>query len=76
MTERDTAHREIVPAYGSGAAEHRSAQTIDEWKKQSEEGKVCGILGCQGEPMVRCEHCGNWYCDDHKLVLKTPAHPQ
>lgn len=41
---------------------------IVEWKKRSECGEVCGILGCEGEPTVSCPNCGNWYCDEHSFV--------
>ena len=48
---------------------------IDEWKKRSECGNVCGIFGCDGIPIVFCPHCGNWYCSEHSFVLQLPGHP-
>lgn len=48
---------------------------IEEWKKRSEHGYVCGIFGCEGKPMVLCRHCGNWYCGEHSFVLQLPSHP-
>ena len=66
--ERDTAKPEIVPAYGSGAAEHRHAATIDDWRERSEKGEVCGILGCQNKPTIQCPRCLNWYCGEHKVI--------
>lgn len=50
--------------------------SLEEWKKKSEEGEVCGILGCPNKPAVECKHCRNWYCEEHKFVIRTPAHPQ
>lgn len=41
---------------------------IGEWKKMSECGEVCGILGCENMPIVSCHYCGNWYCDEHRFV--------
>lgn len=52
-----------------------SAESLSEWKRKSERGKVCGIFGCPNTPTVQCQHCGNWYCEEHRYVLKTPAHP-
>lgn len=49
--------------------------TLHEWKRKSEAGEFCGILGCFNKPETRCDHCGNWYCNEHKWVLETPAHP-
>lgn len=48
---------------------------VEEWKKKSENGEVCGILGCESKPTVSCPHCGNWYCEDHSFVLQLPSHP-
>jgi len=44
------------------------------WRSKSKAGELCGILGCFNEPKVGCSHCGNHYCDEHKWVIKTPAH--
>lgn len=49
---------------------------VEEWKKSSEQGEVCGILGCIANPTTRCKHCGNFYCDEHKIVIGTVAHSQ
>lgn len=73
--ERDTVESEIVPAYGSGASEHRHAEAIGEWKERSEKGEVCGIFGCQSKPALQCPHCRNWYCEDHKYVIGGVGHP-
>ena len=50
--------------------------TIDEWAAKSRSGEVCGIFGCRNNPIVRCSHCQNMYCEEHKFVLTTPGHPQ
>jgi hypothetical protein len=47
-----------------------------DWKRMSEQGEVCGILGCNEQPTIQCQHCRNWYCETHKWVLATPGHPQ
>ncbi len=54
--------------------EGKELVTIEEWKKRSEYGEVCGILGCDDKPVVSCPHCGNWYCEGHKFVLQLPSH--
>jgi hypothetical protein len=41
---------------------------IDEWKKKSELGDVCGILDCEDKPTVYCTHCGNWYCEIYSFI--------
>lgn len=41
---------------------------IGEWKKRSERGEVCGILGCEDRPTIHCPRCGNWYCKEHSYV--------
>lgn len=41
---------------------------IEEWKKRSENGDGCGMLGCEDKPEVYCNRCGNWYCKEHSLV--------
>jgi hypothetical protein len=41
---------------------------IEEWKKRSESGEVCGIFGCEDKPTVHCPRCGNWYCKEHSFV--------
>jgi len=53
---------------------------IDRWDLEvlaakSRKGEVCGILGCQNKPTVKCKHCFNMYCEEHRLVLNTSAHP-
>ena len=48
---------------------------IEEWKIRSERGDVCGIVGCEDEPIVYCPRCGNWYCGEHSHMhfhLKLP----
>ena len=65
--DNDTGLREIdiVPAYGSGAAEHRKNDAIRDWKTKSENGEVCGIFGCDNTPNLHCPKCKNHYCDEH-----------
>lgn len=48
--------------------------TAQQWKEKSERGEVCGILGCLDKPVVKCPHCGNHYCEQHRFVMDTPAH--
>jgi hypothetical protein len=50
--------------------------TVGQWARKSRQGQVCGILGCRGLPIVKCDHCGNHYCQDHAFVIDTPAHPK
>jgi hypothetical protein len=52
----------------------RIMEKIDQWADRSRKGEVCGILGCPGEPVVKCDHCGNNYCALHAGVINTPAH--
>ncbi len=40
-------------------------EIIDERKKESERGNVCGMLGCPKRPTSKCTICGNHYCYDH-----------
>lgn len=47
---------------------------VELWAARSRQGEVCGILGCPNDPAVRCEHCSNMYCEEHRFVLSTPAH--
>ena len=35
------------------------------WSKLSEQGLVCGILGCSDEPNVKCKMCKCSYCSEH-----------
>jgi len=42
--------------------------TWQEWKEKSEQGEVCGILGCYQKPVIQCPKCLNWYCDGHKDI--------
>ncbi len=46
------------------------------WAYKSSLGRCCGILGCNNPPpFIKCEHCGNHYCKEHKIVLDiTDAH--
>ena len=44
------------------------------WAAMSRRGEVCGVFGCQKEPTIKCEHCGNNYCRRHSWVLETPGH--
>ena len=48
--------------------------TSEEWKKKSENGDVCGILGCDDKPIVQCTLWKNWYCEGHKFMLNLPGH--
>jgi len=47
---------------------------IEAWAAKSRKGEVCGIFGCLDRPVVKCAHCGNYYCEEHSFVLKTPGH--
>ena len=49
---------------------------VEIWAAKSRKGEVCGILGCGETPVVKCDHCGNHYCEEHKFVLETPGHPE
>lgn len=47
------------------------ADGLVQWKRCSEAGLVCGILGCQElkETLVKCKHgCRNHYCPEHQKV--------
>lgn len=55
---------------------HDLKVSAEEWAAKSRSGEVCGILGCRNTPIVRCAHCQNMYCEEHKFVLTTPGHPQ
>ena len=48
--------------------------TIELWAARSRKCEVCGIYLCQQQPTVRCSHCENWYCEEHKFVIDTPGH--
>lgn len=50
-------------------------KSAGEWGQLSIKGVVCGILGCEYEPTTKCSHCQHWYCEEHKFVIGTPAHP-
>ncbi len=50
--------------------------TPQKWAADSRAGEVCGIMGCLAPPVVRCAHCQNMYCEEHRFVLTTSAHPQ
>ncbi len=57
--------------------ENDSGISLKDWKLKSGQGKVCGILGCLADleaGSVRCDHCGNHYCNEHKWVIGTPGH--
>ena len=50
---------------------------VELWAAKSRKGEICGIYFCGNEPVIRCNHCGNWYCEEHKFVLdNTFAHPK
>lgn len=49
-------------------------EEIDDWKRRSELGEVCGILGCPNIPVRQCYHCQNHYCEEHKPVIGFPSH--
>ena len=38
---------------------------VMEWGKQSSQGLLCGILGCQDDVTNRCIHCRGGYCTEH-----------
>ena len=37
----------------------------EDWKLESQEGRLCGIIGCYAPPVYRCV-CGHHYCEAHK----------
>jgi len=40
-------------------------QAIYTTKGLSEQGLSCGMLGCNGKPVIMCQHgCKNWYCSE------------
>lgn len=47
---------------------------IEDWAAHSRKGEVCGIFGCHSQPVERCEHCGNHYCEEHRWVIRGPGH--
>lgn len=47
---------------------HRLMLDWKEWKQESQEGRLCGILGCSNKPTVLCSHCGNHYCEEHSKI--------
>lgn len=49
---------------------------VEAWAARSRKGEVCGIFGCPNKPTVKCKHCFNMYCEEHKFVLDTPGHPK
>ncbi len=51
-----------------------SGITLDEWRRKSQQGAVCGIAGCFNPVEVKCPYCGNHYCDEHRWVIATVAH--
>jgi len=44
-------------------------------RQLSQMGLYCGILGCPDTPTTKCLHCGNWYCEDHKVVIQVHGKP-
>lgn len=51
-------------------------EKAQEWAEHSRKKEVCGILLCEKLPLVlKCAHCGCWYCEEHKFVLNDMAHP-
>lgn len=48
--------------------------SAEEWRKRSQCGERCGVLGCTKEPICTCLHCGNSYCKEHLWTCGTPAH--
>lgn len=50
----------------------RFCHEIVDWKRLSESGAKCGIVGCDQQPLTACKlGCLNHYCDEH---LKIHAH--
>ena len=45
-----------------------SSEAINDWKRRSELGEVCGIYGCEQKPNLNCPRCGNYYCDEHVII--------
>ncbi len=42
--------------------------TLEEWREKSQKGSVCGMIGCQNKPVIKCDICGNHYCDEHSKI--------
>ena len=36
-----------------------------EWRNRSQNGEVCGLLGCEVVPKNKCPICNNFYCLEH-----------
>jgi len=47
---------------------------VEAWAAKSRKGEICGILSCPNKPTIKCKHCFNMYCYEHKWVIETPAH--
>ena len=41
---------------------------VEEWRQESHEGRLCGILGCTKTPTYKCPRCGHHYCEEHKTM--------
>lgn len=54
-------------------ATEKNVRLID-WAARSRKGEVCGILGCFIKPIRKCPHCGNYYCEEHSVVIDSVAH--
>lgn len=39
-----------------------------DWLRASVLGKVCGIYGCENEPITKCGGCGKYYCTEHSAI--------
>lgn len=48
--------------------------TLEEWIRKSKAGELCGILGCFIKPEGKCNHCGKYYCSEHKWIIDVPSH--
>ena len=38
------------------------------WRNRSQNGEVCGIIGCGQQPKNKCPICNNFYCLEHIKV--------
>jgi len=47
-------------------SEFPDVKFILQWAEDSKHGLCCGIFGCHGTVMIRCEICNGGYCEEHK----------
>ncbi len=50
----------------TSTSEFPDLKFILQWGEDSQHGLCCGIFGCPGTVMIRCEICNGGYCKEHK----------